>query len=121
MAEKRLAKHDGKPSLKTLIINHRKDYVLDDPTIELVMVWDVVNECEDPMVEDLFGTKEAVTRLVQEAFGFDPGSPHYWKIRPAEIERKNSLNAEKLLEEFGIPKEPIYEKKAPKSTKEQGR
>lgn len=108
MAEKKLAKHDGKPGLKTLIKSHRENYVLDDPTIELVMVWDVINESEDPIVEDVFGTKEAVTRLAQEAFGFDPEFPR-WKLKPAEVDKNNLLDAERILKEFNIPQEPVYE------------
>ena len=110
MAERKLAECSGKPGLKILVAKHRKSYEISDVQVELVGVWGVVtnDSSKDFLLENVVGTKEAVTRLAQEVFGSNPKSPS-WQVIPATQDMDSLLDAERILKEFNIPQEPLYE------------
>ena len=111
-AEKKLAECKGKIGIDILLKKHREIYELKgEVEVELMGVWDIVNhDTQEIMMSNIVGTKEMITRLAQEAFGFNLGElSSRWDVVPAKVKITSLIDAKTFLDDMGIPKEPIYE------------
>ena len=75
-------------------------------------VWDImgVRASSGVLVPNVHGSEDEVTRVAQEAFGFNTAHPVSveWKLVPARTKIK-AVNAVKVLEGLGIDSERILD------------
>jgi len=79
--------------------------------VELVNVWDVIEvQTDRRLAENIKGSKEAVTRLAQEAFGWEHVANFKpWELVPSQTKIASCIDSEAILKSLGFSTEPIYE------------
>lgn len=110
MKDKKLAECSPKKGIKALLTHDI--FKINNVSAELINIWNIIATTSDNhLATNIRGTKEAVTRLAQEAFGFDPNNPA-WQVVPSEKVIESVIDAKDLLDDLNIPGIPLYQKES---------